>query len=173
MCDEPTIQSLDAGPDAGPDAKPDAGLDAKPDAGPDAELRRAVRRGLVAVVAVLATGWAGSRLAGGGPDAVGQRGVLHWRVPLDRAGPADLELLPGVGPTLALRVGRVCGGPATTRPRDLLRVPRLGPTGRQRIAPWVVFGGTEAVDTGRVAASRPVPGVVEGRAPAVAVAATR
>lgn len=136
MPDEPTIQ--------------------KTDAGPDADLRRAVRRGLMVVVAAAAAGWAGSLVAARGPDAAGQRGVSHWRVPLDRAAVADLELLPGLGPTLALRLGAVCGEPAPTRPGDLMRVPRLGPTGRQRISPWVVFGAATAIDRGRAETPGPV-----------------
>ncbi len=67
------------------------------------------------------------------------RRVAHWSVALDQARAADLELLPGVGPTLARRMSQVCAEPEPIQAVDLMRVPRLGPTGRRRVLPWVVF----------------------------------
>lgn len=80
----------------------------------------------------------------GEADPAGQ--VAHWSVPLDQAQVADLELLPGVGPTLARRMSQVCAEPTPIRAVDLMRVPRLGPTGRSRMMPWVVLEAVETVE---------------------------
>ena len=96
-----------------------------------------VRRGLCLALAAAAAVWAEHRAVGGA--AHGQADVAHWRVPLEHAALADLELLPGVGPTLAIRLHAVCDQAESARPGDLLRVPRLGPVGRGRVMPWVVF----------------------------------
>jgi len=140
--------------------------------GPDADMRRAVRWGLMAAVALMAVGWAGHRAVHATPEADANNdppSVAHWRVPLDRADAADLELLPGVGPTLARRMWEVCGRPAPTRASDLTRVPRLGPTGRKRIAPWVTFGAASVSATQSEASE----GFATGRIKTIAVSAVR
>lgn len=117
------------------------------DLAPAAELRRAVARGLTGVVGLALAVWCVLSVRGSQTDdAASRSAVAHWRVVLDQAPPADLELLPGVGPTLARRIRAVCGEPAPVRAEDLLRVARLGPVGRKRIAPWVVFGAPDATD---------------------------
>ena len=64
-----------------------------------------------------------------------------YRIDLNRADPATLQLLPGVGPSIAdnLVAHRKAQGPFTT-PADLEAVHLIGPVLRDRIAPWVTFG---------------------------------
>ncbi len=60
---------------------------------------------------------------------------LDTRVSLNRASLAELEALPGIGPTLARRI--VAHRPYL-RLEDLLRVPGIGPKTLERIRPYVV-----------------------------------
>ena len=64
------------------------------------------------------------------------------RVDLDRAGVAELQRLPGVGPALAARIvsDREAHG-AFGSPAGLDRVPGVGPTLLARIAPFSAFSG--------------------------------
>ncbi len=60
------------------------------------------------------------------------------RVPVNRAGAAELEGLPGVGPALARRIeeDRRLHGPYAV-PEELLRVPGIGPALLERIRPRI------------------------------------
>jgi competence protein ComEA len=62
------------------------------------------------------------------------------RIDVNRASVADLELLPGVGPTLARRIvnHRAAQGPFTG-PEDLLHVHGIGRRTLERLAPLMEF----------------------------------
>jgi competence protein ComEA len=62
-------------------------------------------------------------------------------LPLDRARPGDLELLPGIGPVRAAAIvaERARGGPFAGA-RALERVPGLGPATAARLAPLLFTG---------------------------------
>ena len=74
--------------------------------------------------------------AGGDDRPAGSR-----LVDLNRAGPAELDELPGIGPVLAERIVRHRGehGPFR-RPEDLLAVPGIGPRLFERLRPRVRAG---------------------------------
>lgn len=78
---------------------------------------------------------------GGGPRTHGGTGTDTARVDLNRADPAALEALPGIGPVLARRIveHRERIGPFTS-PDDLLAVPGIGPGLLSRLAPRVRCG---------------------------------
>lgn len=63
------------------------------------------------------------------------------RLPLDRASAADLELLPGVGPTTAARIieSRATDGPFRTVD-ELARVKGIGPRTVERLRPFLAVG---------------------------------
>ena len=69
------------------------------------------------------------------------------RIDINRARAADLELLPGVGPTLARRIleQRDTGGPFTA-PEDLLRVRGVGPRTLDRLRPLLAFEPANTAD---------------------------
>ncbi|MFP4144391.1 MAG: ComEA family DNA-binding protein [Phycisphaeraceae bacterium] len=71
-----------------------------------------------------------------------QPAPLVHRVDVTRADAATLELLPGIGPSLAERIieYREQGG-ALAGPADLERIRGIGPATRRKIEPWVRFGG--------------------------------
>jgi competence protein ComEA len=62
------------------------------------------------------------------------------RIDVNRARPADLELLPGVGPMLARRIveQRDAHGPFVAA-EDLLRVRGIGPRTLERLRPLLAF----------------------------------
>ena len=71
--------------------------------------------------------------------------ALQWpdmRIDINEAGPAELDLLPGIGPKLAERITadrRALG--RFTSVSDLQRVRGVGPVTVERIRPYVVAGG--------------------------------
>jgi len=72
--------------------------------------------------------------SGGGPGATGRPS----RVDINRAGVAELDTLPGIGPNLAGRIVayRQAHGPFR-RIEDLLRVPGIGPNKLEQLRPHV------------------------------------
>lgn len=85
------------------------------------------------------------------------------RVDLTRAGVAELDALPGIGPVLAARIvaHRERQGPFRA-PEDLLAVPGIGPRLLERLRPFLTVGGGGPVRSatppaGRAGASGPGP----------------
>lgn len=78
--------------------------------------------------------------AAGGPAASPGPGAAAL-VDLNRAGPAELDALPGIGPVLAGRIirHREAHGPFH-EPEDLLAVPGIGPRLLERLRPRVRAG---------------------------------
>jgi len=85
--------------------------------------------------------------AGGGTLSASTSGsdrspVATGKMDLNRAGPDELQQLPGIGPALADRIveyrGRTGG---FRRPEELLEVPGIGPTTLERLLPLVRVGG--------------------------------
>jgi competence protein ComEA len=66
----------------------------------------------------------------------------------NRATAEELELLPGVGPSLAKRIvaERAAGGPFREA-RDLRRVKGIGEKTLKRLAPWLSFGSEQIEHT--------------------------
>ncbi len=91
-------------------------------------------------VGVAVMGWVG--LAVGGAFYGGKRTpakVTPLQIEWTLATPEDLELLPGVGPTLAARLYEVGLQKGFGGQHALLEVPRLGPAVQAQVAPWLVF----------------------------------
>lgn len=73
--------------------------------------------------------------------AAGAPGWPDMRIDINEAGPAELDLLPGIGPMLAERITadrRALG--RFTSVSDLQRVSGVGPVTVERIRPYVVAG---------------------------------
>lgn len=80
-------------------------------------------------------------------------------VDLNRAGPAELDALPGIGPVLAGRIvaHRAAHGPFR-EPEDLLAVPGIGPRLFERLQPLVRAGPPgDSLPTPRPARGSPSP----------------
>ncbi len=101
--------------------------------------------GTALLLAVLAAGtiatarWGSGRAA---PAAApGPARTRAWRVDLNRATAAELELLPGIGPALAGRIeaDRGANGPYASV-EDLSRVPGVGPALLRRVGPLALAG---------------------------------
>ena len=75
---------------------------------------------------------------------------LHFRVDPNRAPPAELQLLPRIGPVLAANIvayrESVANPPAFRRAEDLDRVPRIGPVTVELLRPFLLFSD-EPTDT--------------------------
>jgi hypothetical protein len=75
---------------------------------------------------------------------------LHFRVDPNRATPAELQLLPRIGPVIAANIvayrESVANPPAFRRAEDLDRVPRIGPVTVELLRPFLMFPD-EAPDT--------------------------
>lgn len=70
--------------------------------------------------------------------AASLRGVqIGWRVDLTTADAATLQLLPGIGPTLAGRIVELRDAGVITEPDDLLRVTGIGRKTFDRLRPYV------------------------------------
>ncbi len=99
---------------------------------------------------------------------------LDYRVDVNRADPAALELLPGIGPAIADRVVAERHRRRFQRPADLERVPMIGPVTRARITPYIRFGRGAGGGRASVSADGLAPsvegGVVESRAEGLAAA---
>jgi competence protein ComEA len=79
-----------------------------------------------------------ARRGGSPPSAAAARPTLD----LNRAGPAELETLPGVGPALARRIVEARSARGGFRsPDDLLEVRGIGPATLGRLRPLVTIGG--------------------------------
>lgn len=66
-----------------------------------------------------------------------QGGRIGWRVDLTTADAATLQLLPGVGPTIAGRIVELRDAGIVTRPDDLMRVTGIGRKTFDRLRPYV------------------------------------
>jgi DNA uptake protein ComE-like DNA-binding protein len=93
--------------------------------------------GLLAIHLCGAVGW---RTPAG---SVVRPAQLHFRVDPNRATPAELQLLPRIGPVLAANIvayrESVANPPAFRRPEDLDRVPRIGPVTVELLRPFLMF----------------------------------
>ena len=98
-----------------------------------------------------------SRRYEAGPPSGPRELLLGRPMDVDRAGAADLEALPGVGPALAAAIvaDREARGPFGSA-RALDRVRGVGP-GRLRALEGLVAGGAEAVPRGRAVAKPALP----------------
>ena len=92
---------------------------------PPASRRRSVGR----TGAPAERGTVGRGEAGGGP------------IDVNRAGPAQLQRLPGIGPALASRIVQTRAERPFRSVDDLLRVPGIGPATLARLRGWAVVGG--------------------------------
>ena len=83
--------------------------------------------------------------AGRGPELQGAARLLFaLRLDPNRADPASLEALPGIGPVRAAAiVEERCRRPFAS-PADLERVRGIGPRTRAALEPWLAFGGRPA-----------------------------
>jgi competence ComEA-like helix-hairpin-helix protein len=81
------------------------------------------------------------------------------RIDINRAPAADLELLPGVGPTLARRIvaHRAARGPFGA-PEELLQVQGIGGRTLERLAPLITLGNAR-VTTGQPSSIQTTPAV--------------
>lgn len=72
-----------------------------------------------------------------------QAASLGYRVDVNHADAATLELLPGIGPSIARYIveHRQTLGRFDT-PADLQRVPRIGQITAERLTPWIRLGDT-------------------------------
>ncbi len=104
------------------------------------------------VLALLAAGfvtttwlWAGRVPVEPAGAAAAPRPLL--RIDLNRAGAAELQMLPGIGPALAERIvaDRTANGPFSSI-EDLSRVPGVGPATVRRIAPMAAASGSQEAD---------------------------
>ncbi len=104
------------------------------------------------VLALLAAGivtttwlWAGRVPVEAAGAAQSPRPLL--RIDLNRAGAAELQVLPGIGPALAERIvaDRGSNGPFASV-EDLSRVPGVGPATVARIAPMAAASGLQEAD---------------------------
>ena len=105
---------------------------------------------------------AGNPSAGSAPRAGGEAGPSPVAVPLvdlNRAGAAELDALPGIGPVLAGRIlrHREAHGPFRA-PDDLLAVPGIGPRLLERLRPRVRAGPAPDSLAAGVAIGKPAPG---------------
>jgi len=96
------------------------------------------------------------------------------KIDVNRAGEAELDRLPGVGPAKAARIvaDRMANGPYH-HPEDLMRVPGIGPRSIERLTPFLDISGAGSIPGTRQAkgapAERRLLGVVgQGGAPGVA-----
>ena len=94
----------------------------------------------IVLFAVVACGtirlWTGSQNAGGRVEVAG------LRIDINHADVATLELLPGIGPTVASRIveEREAGGHFKDVDDVARRVKGVGPKLSERMRPYVVFG---------------------------------
>ncbi|MFW6059814.1 MAG: ComEA family DNA-binding protein [Phycisphaeraceae bacterium] len=100
-----------------------------------------------ALVVALALLWTGAavRVWQAPPTHAARDGVaLEYRLDVNAADAATLQLLPGIGPGLAARVveRREREGAFATA-ADLQRVSQVGPVTVQALEPWVRFGPAE------------------------------
>lgn len=97
----------------------------------------------------LGAAWRGEALA----DATVRPEQVTLQIDPNRASPAELMLLPGVGPALAGRIvaarETAAQQPAFARVADLGRVPGIGPTMLRKLGPWLAFDGRDGAGTGR------------------------
>lgn len=97
----------------------------------------------------LGAAWREAALAGA---AVGPAQIT-LRIDPNRASPAELMLLPGVGPALAGRIvaarATAAQQPAFARVADLDRVPGIGPTLLRQLGPWLAFDARDGAGPGR------------------------
>ncbi len=74
--------------------------------------------------------------AADGADTDSGRRLLTGRIAVNRASAAELEALPGVGPTLA---ARIVEGRPYRRAEDLDRVKGVGAKMVEKLRPWLEF----------------------------------
>ncbi len=90
------------------------------------------------LVVLLAGRWYGVRESLSEP--VGEGPLVEFLVDVNRAGSAELALLPGIGPTLAERIirSRQQEGPFSS-PEQLQRVTGIGPKKVEQVASYLIF----------------------------------
>ena len=102
---------------------------------------RAARSGAEVLAPGLTSGGSGPARAGSaGPAAtLSSPPLTPARIDINRATPAELTRLPGIGPTLAARIAadRRAHGPYSS-PDSLLRVPGIGPRILGRVRPFLI-----------------------------------
>ena len=81
--------------------------------------------------------------------SVGPGSAAPWAVPVMTAIPAELQLLPGIGPVLADRVVRWrARQPEPVDPSDLLDIHGIGPRTLSGLLPWASWPTVEPVPDG-------------------------
>lgn len=115
-------------------------------------------RRLLSVWALLVLGLAVRAFAGGLLAADQVPGVVATphRVDLQRAGIAELQVLPGIGPTRAVAIvlERLRRGPFRG-PEDLGRVDGIGPATAAALSPWLAPMASELAGSGSAHAAGP------------------
>ena len=103
-----------------------------------ADQRRVAGLLVLGLVVLFSSRWYGGyeRL----DEVADERVAVKFRVDVNRAGQAELDLLPGIGPTLAGRIIRSRQQEGWfLRPAQLQRVRGVGPRKVQQIASYLVF----------------------------------
>jgi Helix-hairpin-helix motif len=96
---------------------------------------------------------------GGGAPLRGPARLLYGlRLDANRAGPAELEVLPQIGPARAAALVRARQKRPFCAPADLERVPGIGPSRRKALEPWLEFAEGSACPQGPGPQKRTVPG---------------
>jgi hypothetical protein len=98
---------------------------------------------LLLLVLAAADVWTRFAGKGRGPPGDGAQGCVPAVLDANRASEDELAALPGVGRVLARRIAAARETCAYRSAADLDRVPGIGPSIRDRMAPYLAFGDAE------------------------------